>query len=151
MKRIAPCFLLIAAVVAPPGSAFAQRSGGTPSVSTSDSVVDGLRFHRTSATSGFIQVTDVATGQLAGTIVLTPKSPTPVFASMPGYEDKVRAAYKKYSGSSPDSGAQTGGGADIASRSSAGLTVDGVVGMLKAASRKTSSSKKSTVAARHLT
>lgn len=62
-------------------------------------MVDGLKFH---PTGGFIQVVDVAKSQSAGTVILPPNQP-PVFAAMPGYDARIKAAYEKYShGSASD-------------------------------------------------
>jgi hypothetical protein len=58
-----------------------------------DATIDGLKFH---STGGFIQVTDIAKNQSAGTIILPPNQP-PVFAAMPGYDAQIKAAYEKYS------------------------------------------------------
>lgn len=132
MKPIALCLLLVtAAVIAPSGSALAQRGRSTFTNQTPDVVLDGLRFHRIGASSGFIQITDVATGQSAGTIILNANS-APVFAAMPGYEERVRAAYRKYSEGKSEQAAAAGGGSGNATAPRAGLTVDGVVGMLEA-------------------
>ena len=133
MKHIGLCFILIAAsAIAPFGSARAQRARSAYGNQTPDVEVDGLRFHRIGASAGFIQVTDVATGQSAGTIIINANS-APVFASMPGYDDKVRAAYKKYSEGHTDQPAGSNKGTDTAAASARpGLTVDGVVNMLNA-------------------
>lgn len=59
-----------------------------------DAVIDGLKFH---PVGGFIQVVDIANSISAGTIIVTANS-APVFAAMPGYDARLRAAYTKYAG-----------------------------------------------------
>lgn len=89
----------IAALAVAPAQAAAQgRSSYATTAASSnargDAIVDGLKFH---PVGGFIQVVDVANSQNAGTIILPPDKP-PVFAAMPGYDAKMKAAYEKYSG-----------------------------------------------------
>lgn len=129
MKRIELSLFLIAAAVVLSVAAFGQRGHGASGGETPDAVVDGLKFHRIRIS---IQVTDVATGKSLGTIVVPPNS-EPVFAVVPAYEDKVRTAYKKYSEGKVDTPARADEGSNGAARQpGGGLTVDGIVGMLKA-------------------
>src|SRR5579862_60363 len=96
---------LVAVVV--PTSLYAQRARGTASqqassADTADFVENGLKFHR--LVSGFMQVTDVAKNQAAGTVILQ-QGGAPIFAPMPGYD--IKSAYEKhFNGSSAPAPAQ---------------------------------------------
>ena len=73
--------------------ASAQQTRGAASTQRPDAVVDGLKFH---SVGGFVQIVDVANSQNAGTIILPPNQ-APVFAAMPGYDARIKAAWEKYS------------------------------------------------------
>lgn len=83
----AGAFLAAFSVFAP------AQTRGAMSQQQPDAVIEGLNFHRI---PGFIQVVDNAKNQSAGTIILRPDQP-PLFAAMPGYEARLKAAYEKYS------------------------------------------------------
>src|SRR3974390_1565418 len=91
MKRIASHIAAAGfAAVLLLASALAQQSRGAASADNSDFTEGNLKFHRA---GGFIQVTDTAKNQSAGTIILPPGG-APVYAPMPGYD--LKAAYEKH-------------------------------------------------------
>jgi hypothetical protein len=95
MKRIALFGAAALAAVAFSVSASAQRARGYASQQAGSAPADftegNLNFHRSS--SGFMQVTDTAKNQSAGTVIFPPNQP-PMFASMPGYD--IKPAYEKH-------------------------------------------------------
>jgi len=93
MKRIASSVFVISLAIAALAFSVVAGQRSAASAQISDAVVDGLKFH---PIGGFIQVVDVAKSESAGTIILPPNQP-PVFAPMPGYDARIRAAYEKYS------------------------------------------------------
>lgn len=90
VRFVAAAGLAAAALLMP---AEAQQTRGTANAQRPDAVVDGLKFH---SIGGFVQVVDVANSQNAGTIILPPNQ-GPVFAAMPGYDARIKAAWEKYS------------------------------------------------------
>ena len=98
MKCIASCVLAtaLAAVAVIPVMAqqpAASRTAGTAAKPGGDQVIDGLRFHPLPG-GGFIQVFDGK--QNAGTIILPPNQP-PMLSPLPGYGDRLKQAFEKYS------------------------------------------------------
>jgi hypothetical protein len=94
MKYIASCIAAaVLSVTALSGVACAQKTHAMSSSDAADFVEGNLKFHRVG--SGFIQVTDTAKNQAAGTIILQAGG-APMFAPLPGYD--IKTAYEKHMG-----------------------------------------------------
>src|ERR1035441_5521342 len=113
MKCIASCVLSTAlALVAVVPVKAQEPPASRPATATAkvhpggDQVIDGLRFHPLPG-GGFIQVFDG--NQNAGTIILPPNQP-PMLSPLPGYGEKLKQAFEKYSAGS----AQPAKGAAVA-------------------------------------